>query len=53
MPACPVWRVAWAGVDALGVAPAAVLPDPAGAEYVAICLPAFSPETVHRDHDRG
>ena len=24
-------------------------PDPAGAEYVAICLPAFSPATVHRD----
>jgi len=23
-------------------------PDPGGAEYVAICLPAFSPETVHR-----
>lgn len=22
---------------------------PAGAEYVAICVPAFSPETVHRD----
>ena len=22
---------------------------PAGAEYVAICLPAFSPDTVHRD----
>jgi quercetin dioxygenase-like cupin family protein len=22
---------------------------PAGAEYVAICLPAFSPQTVHRD----
>ena len=22
---------------------------PQGAEYVAICLPAFSPETVHRD----
>jgi hypothetical protein len=22
---------------------------PAGAEYVAICLPAFSPYTVHRD----
>ncbi|MEX2309787.1 MAG: hypothetical protein WD738_19595 [Pirellulales bacterium] len=22
---------------------------PDGAEYVAICLPAFSPETVHRD----
>jgi len=24
-------------------------PGEAGAEYVAICLPAFSPETVHRD----
>ena len=24
-------------------------PDAGGAEYVAICLPAFSPETVHRD----
>jgi mannose-6-phosphate isomerase-like protein (cupin superfamily) len=24
-------------------------PDPGGAEYVAICLPAFSPTTVHRD----
>jgi len=22
---------------------------PEGAEYVAICLPAFSPDTVHRD----
>jgi uncharacterized cupin superfamily protein len=22
---------------------------PAGAEYVALCLPAFSPESVHRD----
>lgn len=22
---------------------------PEGAEYIAICLPAFSPETVHRD----
>jgi len=22
---------------------------PDGAEYVAICLPAFSPDTVHRD----
>jgi hypothetical protein len=20
-----------------------------GAEYIAVCLPAFSPETVHRD----
>jgi len=24
-------------------------PNPGGAEYVVICLPAFSPETVHRD----
>ena len=24
-------------------------PHPGGAEYVAICLPAFSPETVNRD----
>lgn len=24
-------------------------PDPDGAEYVAICLPAFSPANVHRD----
>ena len=24
-------------------------PDPEGAEYVAICLPAFSPGIVHRD----
>jgi mannose-6-phosphate isomerase-like protein (cupin superfamily) len=24
-------------------------PDPGGAEYVAVCLPAFSPDTVHRD----
>ena len=23
-------------------------PGPDGAEYIAICLPAFSPETVHR-----
>lgn len=22
---------------------------PQGAEYIAVCLPAFSPETVHRD----
>jgi ethanolamine utilization protein EutQ (cupin superfamily) len=22
---------------------------PSGAEYVAVCLPAFAPETVHRD----
>lgn len=26
-------------------------PDAGGAEYVAICLPAFSPDTVHRDGD--
>ena len=24
---------------------------PDGASYVAVCLPAFSPETVHRDED--
>lgn len=24
-------------------------PEAGGAEYVAICLPAFSPESVHRD----
>jgi len=26
-------------------------PEPGGAEYVAVCLPAFSPETVHRDQE--
>jgi mannose-6-phosphate isomerase-like protein (cupin superfamily) len=25
-------------------------PGPEGAEYMAICVPAFSPETVHRDN---
>jgi mannose-6-phosphate isomerase-like protein (cupin superfamily) len=24
-------------------------PEPGGAEYVAICIPAFSPGSVHRD----
>lgn len=24
-------------------------PGPEGAEYIAVCLPAFSPSTVHRD----
>ena len=24
-------------------------PDPEGAEYVAVCLPAFAPELAHRD----
>jgi hypothetical protein len=24
-------------------------PEPEGAEYIAVCVPAFSPETVHRD----
>jgi mannose-6-phosphate isomerase-like protein (cupin superfamily) len=24
-------------------------PDAGGAEYIAVCLPAFSPTTVHRD----
>jgi len=26
-------------------------PEPGGAEYVAICLPAFSMDSVHRDDD--
>lgn len=26
-------------------------PDPEGAAYVAICLPAFSPQSVHRDDE--
>ena len=26
-------------------------PGPEGAEYVAVCLPAFSPATVHRDQE--
>jgi mannose-6-phosphate isomerase-like protein (cupin superfamily) len=26
-------------------------PHPGGAEYLAVCLPAFSPDTVHRDED--
>jgi mannose-6-phosphate isomerase-like protein (cupin superfamily) len=26
-------------------------PDPEGAEYVAVCLPAFTPGTVHREQD--
>lgn len=26
-------------------------PGSEGAEYVAICLPAFSPDTVHRDEE--
>ncbi len=25
-------------------------PGADGAEYIAVCVPAFSPETVHRDH---
>ena len=24
-------------------------PDAEGAEYIAVCVPAFAPETVHRD----
>ena len=24
-------------------------PGPEGAEYIAVCMPAFSPDTVHRD----
>lgn len=26
-------------------------PGPEGAEYIAVCVPAFSPELVHRDGD--
>ena len=26
-------------------------PDPAGATYVAVCLPAFAPELAHRDDE--
>lgn len=26
-------------------------PGPEGAEYIAVCTPAFSPETVHRDEE--
>jgi uncharacterized cupin superfamily protein len=26
---------------------------PGGAEYVAVCVPAFSPQTVHRDDEGG
>ena len=26
-------------------------PEPGGAEYVAICLPAFTPKSVHRDRE--
>ncbi|MFP6583102.1 MAG: cupin domain-containing protein [Candidatus Hydrogenedentota bacterium] len=26
-------------------------PGEDGAEYIAVCLPAFSPDTVHRDED--
>lgn len=28
-------------------------PEAGGAEYVAVCVPAFSPETVHRDDEPG
>ena len=26
-------------------------PHPEGAEYIAVCLPGFAPETVHRDSE--
>lgn len=26
-------------------------PEPEGAEYIAVCLPAFSPDTVNRDEE--
>ena len=37
------------GRDAAGEWVRYSTPEPDGAEYVAICLPAFSPDTVHRD----
>jgi hypothetical protein len=27
-------------------------PEEGGAAYVAVCLPAFSPDTVHREDER-
>jgi mannose-6-phosphate isomerase-like protein (cupin superfamily) len=24
-------------------------PEPEGAEYISVCVPAFAPETVHRE----
>ena len=27
-------------------------PEAEGAEYIAVCLPAFSPDTVHRDSEQ-
>jgi len=27
-------------------------PDPEGAEYIAVCCPGFSPDTVHRDDEQ-
>jgi hypothetical protein len=28
-------------------------PEPDGAEYLAVCLPAFSPQLVHRDEEKS
>ena len=28
-------------------------PDPEGAEYIAVCLPAFSPDTVNRETEEA
>jgi len=28
-------------------------PEPGGAEYVAVCVPAFSPDAVHRDPEEA
>ena len=38
----PPWR-------ARRIADRTICLPPEGAEYVAVCLPAFSPDTVHRD----
>jgi hypothetical protein len=34
------------GTEELSIA---MMKSPGGAEYIAICLPAFSPDIVHRD----
>ena len=57
--AFPVWTRPTYSSISFGLLPAAVMragervrystPEPGGAEYVAICLPAFSPDLVHRD----
>jgi mannose-6-phosphate isomerase-like protein (cupin superfamily) len=42
-------RAGQAVVTALGEWVRYESPEREGAEYIAVCMPAFSPETVHRD----